>query len=108
MRPTTSGSPVRSQIGIPVSDSELKTTAIYSPRSDREWRRQYGPAIGAAVVQMICHAGLAPRMLGLTVRALSFRFDRANHVFQYWRTKLEEACVGCFASQCPVGTTVDG
>jgi len=25
--------------------------AVFGPRSDREWRHQYGPAIGAEVVQ---------------------------------------------------------
>jgi hypothetical protein len=34
-------------------------------------------------------------------------FDRGN-VFQYWRTKLEEACVGCFASQISGWNDSDG
>jgi len=34
-------------------------------------------------------------------------FDRGN-VFQYWRTKLEEACVGCFAPQISCWNDSDG
>src|SRR5580693_975634 len=34
-------------------------------------------------------------------------FDRGN-VFQYWRTKLEEACVGCFAPQISGWNDSDG
>ena len=52
-------------------------------RSDREWRRQYGPAIGAEVVQVTAMR-LAPRMPKLRAQLC---FDRGN-VFQYWRTKL--------------------
>jgi hypothetical protein len=34
-------------------------------------------------------------------------FDRGN-VFQYWRTKLEQACVGCFAPQISGWNNSDG
>jgi hypothetical protein len=73
------------------------------PRSDREWRRQYGPAIGAEVVQRLpCGWRRGCRSL----RA-KLCFDRGN-VFQYWRTKLEEACVSCFAPQIPAWNDSDG
>jgi hypothetical protein len=72
------------------------------PRSDREWRRQYGPAIGAEVVQRLpCGWRRGCRSL----RA-KLCFDRGN-VFQYWRTKLEEACVSCFAPQIPAWNDSD-
>ena len=58
-------------------------------RSDREWRRQYGPAIGAEVVQRLpCGWRRGSRSLRLRTQLC---FDRGN-VFQYWRTELEEAC----------------
>src|ERR1700730_2314792 len=61
-----------------------------------ERRRQYGSAIGAEVVQRLpCGWRRGCRSL----RA-KLCFDRGN-VFQYWRTKLEEACVSCFAPQIP-------
>jgi hypothetical protein len=44
----SSGSPVGSQRHSADSDSN---DGHLGPRSDREWRRQYGPAIGAEVVQ---------------------------------------------------------
>jgi hypothetical protein len=55
------------------------------PRSDREWRSQYGPAIGAEVVQRLpCGWRRGCRTLRLSAQLC---FDRGN-VFQYWRTKL--------------------
>src|ERR1700730_12533049 len=68
-----------------------------------ERRRQYGSAIGAEVVQRL--------PCGWRRGCRSFRaklcFDRGN-VFQYWRTKLEEACVSCFAPQIPAWNDSDG
>src|ERR1700732_1311079 len=55
------------------------------------WRRS-----GAATAMR-----LAPRMPDRPY------FDRGN-VFQYWRTKLEEACVSCFAPQIPAWNDSDG
>ena len=55
------------------------------PRSDREWRRQYGPAIGAEVVQRL-PCGWRRGCRSLRLRA-QLCFDRGK-VFQYWRTKL--------------------
>src|ERR1700680_2152801 len=61
------------------------------------------PAIGAEVVQRLpcgwrrgCRSLRAQRC-----------FDRGN-VFQYWRTKLEEACVSWFAPQIPAWNDSDG
>ena len=39
--------------------------------------------------------------------AEAYGSDRGN-VFQYWRTKLEEACVGCFAPQISGWNDSDG
>src|SRR3984893_6472415 len=89
----SSRSSVGSQMNSADSDSN---DGHLGPRSDREWRRQYGPAIGAEVVQRLpCGWRRGCRSL----RA-KLCFDRGN-VFQYWRTKLEEACVSCFAPQIP-------
>src|ERR1700726_435829 len=82
MRPArrSSGSSVGSQVNSADSDSN---DGHLGPRSDREWRRQYGPAIGAEVVQRLpCGWRRGCRSL----RA-KLCFDRGN-VFQYWRTKL--------------------
>src|ERR1700682_2534506 len=96
----SSGSPVGSQMNSADSDSN---DGHFGPRSDREWRRQYGPAIGAEVVQRLpCGWRRGCRSL----RA-KLCFDRGN-VFQYWRTKLEEACVSCFAPQIPAWNDSDG
>src|ERR1700726_1807345 len=96
MRPArrSSGSSVGSQVNSADSDSN---DGHLGPRLDREWRRQYGPAIGAEV-RRGCRS--------LRLRA-QLCFDRGN-VFQYWRTKLEEACVGCFAPQVSRWNGSDG
>src|SRR5580704_11124450 len=78
----SSGSPVGSQMNSADSDSN---DGHLGRRSDREWRRQYGPAIGAEVVQRL-PCGWRRGCRSLRLRA-QLCFDRGN-VFQYWRTKL--------------------
>ena len=97
----SSGSSVGSQMNSADSDSN---DGHLGPRSDREWRRQYGPAIGAEVVQRL-PCGWRRGCRSLRLRA-QLCFDRGN-VFQYWRTKLEEACVSCFAPQIPAWNDSD-
>src|SRR5580692_11884445 len=61
--------------------------------------------IGAEVVQRL-PCGWRRGCRSLRLRA-QLCFDRGN-VFQYWRTKLEEACVGCFAPQISGWNDSDG
>src|ERR1700720_3714078 len=78
----SSGSSVGSQMNSADSDSN---DGHLGPRSDREWRRQYGPAISAEVAQSR-PCGWRRGCRSLRLRA-QLCFDRGN-VFQYWRTKL--------------------
>src|SRR3984893_10936713 len=83
--PRSSGSPVGSQRHSADGDSNDRHLG---PRSDREWRRQYGPAIGAEVLQRVpCGGSRGWRRSRLRTQLC---FDRGN-MFQYWRTKLKEA-----------------
>ena len=54
---------------------------------------------------------MTARGWGRGCRSLRLRaqlcFDRGN-VFQYWRTKLEQACAGCFAPQISGWNDSDG
>ena len=50
---------------------------------------------------------LAPGMPKLTAPCAQLCFDRGK-VFQYWRTKLEQACVDCFAPQISGWNDSDG
>src|ERR1700731_2363134 len=63
------------------------------------------PAIGAAVVQWP-PCGWRRGFRSLRLRA-QLCFDRGK-VFQYWRTKLEQACVDCFAPQISGWNDSDG
>src|SRR3984893_18565543 len=96
----SSGSPVGSQMNSADSDSN---DGHLGPRSDREWRRQYGQQLA----QKWCSETASGWRRGCRSLRAKLCFDRGN-VFQYWRTKLEEACVSWFAPQIPAWNDSDG